>query len=68
MSSEDGREFGEFAWLMRSEHMMYADVAVRPAPDFGAFVGRNREGRSGARTAFDVASGLLGGVVARVLG
>lgn len=44
--------------------MMYADVAVRPVPNFGEFVGRNQEGRSGARIAFVVASGLLG--VARV--
>jgi hypothetical protein len=41
--------------------MMYADVAVRPALNFGAFVGRNQEGRSGERIAFVVvASGLLG--------
>lgn len=47
--------------------MMYADVAVRLAPYFGEFVGRNQEGRSGVRTAFDFASGLLE-VVVRVLG
>lgn len=47
--------------------MMYADVGVCPGPDFGAFAGRTREGESGARIAFDVASGPLG-VVARVLG
>jgi hypothetical protein len=47
--------------------MVYADVGVRPGPDFGASAGRNREGESGARIAFDVASVPLG-VVARVLG
>lgn len=47
--------------------MMYADVGVRPGPDFEASAGRNREGESGARIAFDVASVPLG-AVARVLG
>lgn len=47
--------------------MMCANVGMRPGQNFGAFGGRNREGRSGARIAFVVASGPLG-VVARVLG
>jgi hypothetical protein len=68
MSSGDGWECLGFVSLKGfGQMMMFADVGVCPGPNFGAFAGRNREGESGARIAFDVASGPLG-VVARVLG